>query len=49
VDEDTNYLFVAGVFGTARVYDAATGELLMTVPHRCDAREDGTRLRSDAV
>ncbi|HET9387412.1 MAG TPA: hypothetical protein VFO67_19910 [Gemmatimonadales bacterium] len=28
VDERTNYLFVAGGFGTARVYDAATGELL---------------------
>jgi sugar lactone lactonase YvrE len=28
LDRRTNYLFVAGVFGTARVYDAATGELL---------------------
>jgi sugar lactone lactonase YvrE len=37
VDERTNYLFVAGAFGTARVYDAVTGELLADYTLTTDA------------
>ena len=37
VDERTNYLFVAGGFGTARVYDADTGEFLADYTLTADA------------